>query len=578
MNDKEIPGWFDFEDIYDQAVEAAGDGDTLVEVGSWMGKSAVYLARRVQESGKRLRVVCVDPWKGTPGTQLEAIVANYGGSVFQEFQRNVAEAGCDDVIEAVVLPSVEGAKLFEDESLAFVFLDGDHSYEAVHADIRAWLPKLKRGGALAGHDYDRRDTVRRAVLERFGDLVEERKPRSWSVAKGGWYYSRRAEGELVSARLCLALCAKNEAGVIARCIESAAPWVDGVVCVDTGSTDDTMGEARRACDRLGLLLTLHERPWKNFAESQTELLELAKQSGYVYAWHIDADEVIRQTAPVGPLELNESAYAVCRVWAEDWEVWSPRIFRLDCDWAYEGERHAVPRARFPSLPPVRLHGFEVQNRRDGAHGAQAQAEQRARFGRDVVHFLERVFVAGEVPRSWYYLAQSAHDAGWRELALWAYRRRMHIDGGLRDEAYVSALQVSRYTGEREGYRKALEIDPTRHEAYVEFAALERQHGNPAKALAIAIQAEHLPHSTARFLVSRSAYTWRPTLERLLAQWDLGDRSALTAVALLYEQHRTAPRAEEIWREFERLRELAVRGAPTVVGVSVGKGRSESAAE
>ena len=49
---------------------------------------------------------------------------------------NVKESGCDEVIEALALPSLEGAKLFDNESIAFVFLDGDHSYEAVHAGQR----------------------------------------------------------------------------------------------------------------------------------------------------------------------------------------------------------------------------------------------------------------------------------------------------------------------------------------------------------------------------------------------------------------------------------------------------------
>ena len=49
--------------------------------------------------------------------------------------------------------SVEAAKRFTDESLDFVYLDADHSYEAVRDDIAAWWPKLKPGGLFAGDDY-----------------------------------------------------------------------------------------------------------------------------------------------------------------------------------------------------------------------------------------------------------------------------------------------------------------------------------------------------------------------------------------------------------------------------------------
>ncbi len=52
--------------------------------------------------------------------------------------------------------SVEAAKDVEDGSLDFVFIDADHTYEAVAADIAAWWPKVRVGGTLAGHDFVKR--------------------------------------------------------------------------------------------------------------------------------------------------------------------------------------------------------------------------------------------------------------------------------------------------------------------------------------------------------------------------------------------------------------------------------------
>lgn len=60
------------------------------------------------------------------------------------------------------MTSLEAAAsgLIEDGSLDFVFVDGDHSYEAVKADIAAWWPKVRRGGVLSGHDFGhRRDRI-----------------------------------------------------------------------------------------------------------------------------------------------------------------------------------------------------------------------------------------------------------------------------------------------------------------------------------------------------------------------------------------------------------------------------------
>lgn len=51
------------------------------------------------------------------------------------------------------LPLVKAARCFEDGELDFVFIDGEHSYQAVKADIEAWRPKIRSGGLLIGHDY-----------------------------------------------------------------------------------------------------------------------------------------------------------------------------------------------------------------------------------------------------------------------------------------------------------------------------------------------------------------------------------------------------------------------------------------
>ena len=61
---------------------------------------------------------------------------------------------------------------FENESLDLIFIDGDHSYEGCKADIEAWLPKLKIGGFMAGHDYghERFPGVKQAVDEIFGEV------------------------------------------------------------------------------------------------------------------------------------------------------------------------------------------------------------------------------------------------------------------------------------------------------------------------------------------------------------------------------------------------------------------------
>lgn len=79
--------------------------------------------------------------------------------------------------------SVASAAEVPDGSLDFVFIDADHSYEAVRRDIEAWRGKVRQGGWIGGHDYNRKfPGVVRAVNFAFGRSVIELPGSIWSVA------------------------------------------------------------------------------------------------------------------------------------------------------------------------------------------------------------------------------------------------------------------------------------------------------------------------------------------------------------------------------------------------------------
>jgi len=61
-------------------------------------------------------------------------------------------------------PSVKAAKKITNKTLDFVYIDANHEYKFVKKDIEAWLPKVKVGGMIAGHDIDR-PGVKQAVKE-----------------------------------------------------------------------------------------------------------------------------------------------------------------------------------------------------------------------------------------------------------------------------------------------------------------------------------------------------------------------------------------------------------------------------
>ena len=151
----EIDGWFDFPDVYLNAVAQAVDGARFVEIGAYLGKSAAFMAVEITNSGKRIQFDVVDTWTLTPQQPIiPGDFEKYGRSTYGAFLSNMDKFGLRAIVNPIQGRSTEVAATYEDGSLDFVFIDADHSYDAVRADIAAWLPKVKHRGVLAGHDYD----------------------------------------------------------------------------------------------------------------------------------------------------------------------------------------------------------------------------------------------------------------------------------------------------------------------------------------------------------------------------------------------------------------------------------------
>jgi predicted O-methyltransferase YrrM len=185
--DAAVAGWFGRLDVafYQHQVRRVGPRARFVEIGSWKGRSAVCMASAIRRSGKRIELTCVDTWRGSDEHQDMRVVRD--DRLYHEFLRNTAPLR--EYIRPLRLPSVAAAAEFADGSLDFVFIDAAHDYESVTADIRAWAPKVKPDGVLAGHDYQADwPGVVKAVEEAFGrearafDSCWYHAPRVWNAA------------------------------------------------------------------------------------------------------------------------------------------------------------------------------------------------------------------------------------------------------------------------------------------------------------------------------------------------------------------------------------------------------------
>lgn len=98
----------------------------------------------------------VDPWERYPDEWREAdSLSHWEQERWDEAFDEVLEkmAPHHDAVHILRMTSVEGAKKVEDESLDMAYIDALHHYKPMMEDIRAWWPKVKPSGVLAGHDW-----------------------------------------------------------------------------------------------------------------------------------------------------------------------------------------------------------------------------------------------------------------------------------------------------------------------------------------------------------------------------------------------------------------------------------------
>ena len=150
----EIPGWFSYQDLYDNASTILNNGDTFVEVGTWFGKSTNYLVTKLKECGKVINFTTVDTFKGTDNEELhQNIVGTFNGDIFYEFIDNTVLSNNYGFFNIIKDTSHNAANQFSNNSINYIMLDAGHSYEDVKNDINIWYNKVKPGGIISGDDY-----------------------------------------------------------------------------------------------------------------------------------------------------------------------------------------------------------------------------------------------------------------------------------------------------------------------------------------------------------------------------------------------------------------------------------------
>lgn len=142
-----IPGFCDYENIYEEQCRKLPEGARLIELGVWQGRSLCHLAEMASLLGKRFEIYGIDIFGGPL----------HGQDVWKDYslhgtKANLEWRGLGGTVRFLQSSIAESALYFADQSVDFAWLDASHGVESVMKHLVAWWPKMKTGATLGGHD------------------------------------------------------------------------------------------------------------------------------------------------------------------------------------------------------------------------------------------------------------------------------------------------------------------------------------------------------------------------------------------------------------------------------------------
>lgn len=150
--------------LMDKIKSHLGDIDTAIEIGTWRGDFANLMCSKLKPN----KFYAIDPFALYEGYTDKPDVNEFGNQtnldrLAEQVNARVAGFLPDGRSQLLREMSCNAVKQFADNSVDVVYVDADHKYEPVLADIRAWYAKVKPGGILCGDDY-----IEGSHIEKFG--------------------------------------------------------------------------------------------------------------------------------------------------------------------------------------------------------------------------------------------------------------------------------------------------------------------------------------------------------------------------------------------------------------------------
>ena len=165
---KDVPGWVnDAEFIYEEMVNQAEDGDHFVEIGVLLGQSTTRMGELIRDSKKKIRFDAIDIFwiiehtirnyklSGHPKEffhYIDELKTEWDLDIMNMIRHPLKALGVVDYVNFITCEEQYAHSIYKDNSLKFVWIDGDHGADVVYNDLVNFWPKIKVGGTIGGDD------------------------------------------------------------------------------------------------------------------------------------------------------------------------------------------------------------------------------------------------------------------------------------------------------------------------------------------------------------------------------------------------------------------------------------------
>jgi hypothetical protein len=142
-----------------------------LKTGAEIGVDKGGFSNHILSKTKIEQYYCIDTWQDDFGSDHRPdYFDKEGQNRYLEAEETLIEFINEDRVEMMRMTSAEASKVIDDDSLDFCYIDGDHSLHGIFTDFECWVPKVKVGGIVAGHDY--KDGKKSGMPDYFGGQLD----------------------------------------------------------------------------------------------------------------------------------------------------------------------------------------------------------------------------------------------------------------------------------------------------------------------------------------------------------------------------------------------------------------------